>query len=103
MVLPLLASYATKKAVSYAKNKAQNQARTLSLAAQNKAKQFALRKTRQVANAARKRVNAGITGLVNKHMGNTPQARALANQLKAHTVNKINMAASSVNKTIRKY
>jgi hypothetical protein len=75
-----------------AKKMAQNRARALALKAQNQAKQYASRKAQQVANAAKRRVNAGITGVVQRHLGNNAQARALANQLKAHVSNKINMA-----------
>lgn len=82
----------TNMLAARAKKMARNQARAMALKAQNQAKQYAVRKAQQVANAAKRRVNAGITGLVNKHMGNSPQARAMANQLKAHVTNKINMA-----------
>ena len=92
-------------AVGLAKRLAENQARKLGVKAQAHAKQYAAQKTRQMANAAKKRVNSGITGIVNKHMGNSPQARALANKLKAHTINKINMVGkmtvNKINKTVR--
>ena len=79
-------------AAQLAKKMAQNQARRMALKAQNQAKQYAARKAQQVANAAKRRVNAGITGVVQRHLGNNAQARALANKLKAHVSNKINTA-----------
>jgi hypothetical protein len=54
-----------------------------------------------MANVAKKRVNSGITGLVNKHMGNNPQARALANQLKTHISGKINSAHTTTQNQIK--
>lgn len=87
--------------IARAKKMAENQARAMALKAQNQAKQYAARKAQQVANAAKRRVNAGITGLVNKHMGNNPQARALANQLKTHVSTGINAAHSVARNQIK--
>jgi hypothetical protein len=88
-------------AITFAKKLAQNQAKKLTMKAQNQAKQYAAQKARQMANAAKKRVNAGITGIVNKHMGNSPQARALANQLKTHTTQKINLVGKIATNKIK--
>jgi hypothetical protein len=101
MVLPLLASYAAKKTLSYVKNKAQNQGRVLALKAQNKAKQFAAQKARQMANAAKRQANTRISGMVQKHMGNNARARALSNQLKTHISGKINTVHAATQNQIK--
>lgn len=93
----MLAMYATKKVGAYAKN----QARNMALKAQNKAKQYAAQKARQMANAAKRRVNTGITGIVQTHMGNNAQSRALANKLKLHISNKINTVHSVTKNQIK--
>lgn len=88
-------------AASFAKKIAQNQARALAVKAQNKAKQYAAQKARQVANAAKRRANAGITRLVQRHVGNNAQSRALANKLKAHVSNRINTAHAKTQNQIK--
>jgi hypothetical protein len=88
-------------AAQLAKKMAQNQARRMALKAQNQAKQYAARKAQQVANAAKRRVNAGITGVVQRHLGNNAQARALANKLKTHVSNRINTASSVAKNQIK--
>lgn len=97
----MLAMYAAKKvgskAMSYGKNAARNMARK----AQNQAKQYAAQKARQMANAAKRHVNSGITGVVQRHMGNNAQSRALANKLKAHVSNKINTVHSATASQIK--
>jgi len=97
MVLPMLAMYAAKKVGAYAKN----QGRNMALKAQNKAKQFAAQKTRQMANAAKRQVNARISGMVQKHMGNNVRARALTNQIKTHISGKINAAHATTQNQIK--
>lgn len=64
--------------------------------AMNAAKMYAAQRAQQLANAAKKRVNSGVSALVNKHLGNTPQSRALANAMKAHITRGINVAHNSV-------
>jgi uncharacterized protein YpuA (DUF1002 family) len=86
---------------SFAKKIAENHARALAAKAQNKAKQYAAQKARQVANAAKRRANAGITSIVQRHMGNNAQSRALANKLKAHVSNKINLAHAKTQNQIK--
>lgn len=102
MVLPMMAMYAAKKVgskaiMSYGKNLERNMARK----AQNQAKQYAAQKARQMANAAKRRVNSGITGVVQRHLGNNAQSRALANKLKAHVSNKINTVHSATANQIK--
>jgi hypothetical protein len=51
---------------------------------------------RNVANAAKYHANRGLSSIVNKHLGNTPQAKSLANALKRHVNSKINNVHKSV-------
>lgn len=86
---------------SFAKKIAQNKARELAIKAQNKAKQYAVQKSRQMANSAKSRVNSGITRVVQRHLGNNAQSRALANKLKVHVSNKINMVHAKTQNQIK--
>ena len=88
-------------ATNRAKKMAQNQARIMANKAQNAAKQYAARKAQQMANAAKRRVNAGISSVVQRHLGNNAQARAMANQLKAHVSNRINTASTVAKNQIK--
>lgn len=97
----LVGSFAKKIAQNKAKKFAQNQARAMALKAQNKAKQYAALKAKQMANAAKRRVNTGITGVVQRHLGNNAQSRALANKLKMHISNKINTAHNMTRSQIK--
>jgi len=76
------------------KKRAMNAAKSFAAQHQNAAKAFAAQKARELANAAKRRVNSGVSALVNKHLGNTPQSRALANAMKAHVTRGINAAHS---------
>jgi hypothetical protein len=49
----------------------------------------------KAANLATRKVNAGINSMVQGHIGNNAQSRALANALKRHIATKIKMAASA--------
>lgn len=49
----------------------------------------------KAANLATRKVNAGINSMVQGHLGNNAQSRALANALKRHISAKIKMAASA--------
>lgn len=97
MPLPVLAMYAAKKVGAYAKNQGKNMA----LKAQNKAKQYAAQKARQMANQTKRRINTGITGVVQRTLGNNAQSRALSNQLKAHVSSKINTVHRATSNQIK--
>jgi len=84
---------------AFAKKLAQSE---MARKAQNQAKKYAANKARQVANSAKRRANAGISTLVQKHLGNNAQSRALANKLKAHVANKINTANKIAQNQIKK-
>ena len=70
-----------------------SEARNYLMKSQNNAKRYAIRKAQELSNTAKRRVNAGITNMVNKHVGNNPNARRLANSLKAHITGQINAAS----------
>jgi hypothetical protein len=89
--------YAGKKASSYAKN----QGRNMAARAQNQAKQYAAQKARQMANQAKRRVNMGISGVVQRSLGNNAQSRALANKLKTHISGKINAVHNTTKTQIK--
>jgi fructoselysine-6-P-deglycase FrlB-like protein len=83
------------------KKRAMNAAKTFAAKHQNAAKAFAAQKARELANAAKKRINSGVSALVSKHLGNTPQSRALANAMKAHVTRGINMAHNQSSEKIK--
>jgi hypothetical protein len=88
-------------ALALAKKLAQNKAKAVALHAQNQAKRYAASKARQVANSAKRHVNSGISSVVQKHLGNNAQSRALANKLKAHVSNKINKVHTQTQNQIK--
>ena len=51
---------------------------------------------KNVANAAKYHANRGLSTLINKHLGNTPQANQLKRALKQHINSKINNVHTSV-------
>ena len=55
---------------------------------------------KNVANAAKYHANRGLSTLINKHLGNTPQANQLKRALKQHINSKINNVHTSVSKPI---
>jgi gamma-glutamyl:cysteine ligase YbdK (ATP-grasp superfamily) len=51
---------------------------------------------KNVANAAKYHANRGLSSLINKHIGNTPQANQLKRALKQHINSRINNVHNSV-------
>lgn len=56
---------------------------------------YASDKAKQLVSKARNNATRGLSSIVNQHMGNNQQSRALANALKKHISNGINAAHAS--------
>lgn len=81
---------------------ARNQAMAAKQAAIKRGQQYAANMARRTANEARRRVNAGITQVVNRHLGNNANSRALANKLKANALRRINAAHNATKNQIKR-
>ena len=79
-------------AVAFAKRIAMNKLRKFAGQAQAQAN----RKAREMAQAAERRVNAGMYRVVNQHYGNNQRSRALANSLKRHVTNNMNRGRNNI-------